>query len=352
MNILLTNLGSDVQFLRTFLASMQNLGISGKVIVSNESIAPSSYASDSIEITGDVLSPDYLSRLLSLCQKHSIGILIPRSDQELCLLARHAAAFLKIGCVVLTSDEPINSTCATRSNALSFLSGSGARTPVVVKKNYSGSDIRFPCLVRSSDRQIGDQIVLNSRELEYETERLSDPIVFEYCEKSEQYEIDCLMGFRDSIISIVPRLQTPTRHGISQRTVKNQALIMMAKEILKSLPGAFGNITLECFVADGNVCFTDIIPRFTSGSSLTYQANSDFPFHVFELVAGFIHSGIKDDWIEGVTTFDYSNPIYFFPQNNLYSVNQSIQLNIHDHPASQEKHTYHRDRCVNRSARC
>jgi carbamoyl-phosphate synthase large subunit len=327
MNILFTNLGNDVEFVRTFLWSMEKLGVKGKIIAANESIAPSSYTSDEIELTGSVLDPGYINKLLGLCQRYQIQILIPRDDRELCLLANNAVKFAELGCMVLTSSASFNSICASRWSVVNFLRGAGLRSPLLSSGSEFNEKHRFPFLVRCGDRSVADRIVNNSQEMEFEIQRMTTPSIVEHA-IGDRYEIDCFVGFDETPILTLPRLQDLTPYGTVQKTIRMPALISMAQEVLASLPGgAFGNIVLECSIVNSEVYFTDIIPRFTAGSSLCYHAGADVPFYVFELVSGFVDSRIRDEWIEGVSAFNYSTPIYTFKNSLLPQVSGTGGLN-------------------------
>ncbi|WP_373545634.1 hypothetical protein [Chamaesiphon sp.] len=312
MNILLTNIGGDVEFVRNFLDSMQNLGVLGKIIVTNESIAPSSYISESIELTGSIHAPDYIRKLLSICQRHLIQLLIPRDDRELCLLSRHSEQFAKIGVLVLTSSEIVNHICADRINALKFLQRAGVK----VLPFHEGIDpidlaMGFPVVLRSGiDRQIPDRLISDDAELKFHLDRSPTSLYFQPI-SGDRYEVDCFVNKQGNPISIVPRLQMDLTSEMMQRTVKNLDLIIAAKTVIKALTGAFGNITLECYLdSKGNIYFSDVIPRFSKGCSLIYHAGADFPFYIFEMMAGIIGSDLKENWIDGLNMFSYDNYIY------------------------------------------
>ena len=314
MNILLTSVGRRVELLKAFRESMSRSNITGKIITTDlKRNAPAAFLADTAELVPRIDEPDYIDRLLDICDRHQIDLLIPLIDTELTLLSLHEQQFRDRGVTVLISSPLVNDICFSKKKTGLFFHTIGLKTPKIYQLDEV-EDRNFPVLIKPDrgSASVGVYQIQNRTELNFFANYVKDSIIQEFI-SGEEYTIDILVNFQGKAISIVPRLRLETRAGETSKgtTVKNSALIAAAKYIVESLPGAIGCITVQCFLQpDGEIIFIEINPRFGGGYPLAYRAGADFPLWLFQLCAGESPQVQIDGWEDGLSMLRYDDAIF------------------------------------------
>ncbi len=103
MNVLFTSAGRRVSLLKHFKHAMSELGLAeGKVIACDAGdSAPASFIADIALSVPRIDSPDYIGKLLEICQQYRVDILIPLIDTDLIILAKTKSRFESIDTRVL-----------------------------------------------------------------------------------------------------------------------------------------------------------------------------------------------------------------------------------------------------------
>jgi carbamoyl-phosphate synthase large subunit len=314
MNILLTSVGRRVELLKAFRQSMYRSNISGQIVTADlKNNAPASFLADQAELVPRIDDPHYIERLLEICDRHKIDLLIPLIDTELHLLSLHQQQFTDRRVTVLISSTLANEICYSKQNTSLFFQEIGVKTPKIYKLSEV-KDLDFPLIIKpnTGSSSVGVYLVKNRTELNFFANYVEDAIIQELI-SGEEYTIDVLVDFQGQVISAVPRLRIETRAGeISKgRTVKNPALIAAAKYVVESLPGAVGCITVQCFLQpDGEIVFIEINPRFGGGYPLSYRAGADFPLWLLQLCTGKYPQVAIDQWEDGLSMLRYDDAIF------------------------------------------
>jgi carbamoyl-phosphate synthase large subunit len=314
MNILLTSVGRRVELLKAFRESMCRSNLTGKIITTDlKCNAPASFLADTAELVPRIDDPNYIDRLLDVCDRHQIDLLIPLIDTELNLLSLHEQRFRDRGVTVLISSAAVNDICYSKKKTGLFFQTIGIETPKIYQLDEV-KDRDFPVIIKPNrgSASVGVYQIENRAELNFFANYVEDSIIQELI-SGEEYTIDVLVNFQGKAISIVPRLRLETRAGETSKgtTVKNPALIAAAKYVVESLPGAIGCITVQCFLQpDGEIIFIEINPRFGGGYPLAYRAGADFPLWLFQLCAGENPQVAIDEWEDGLSMFRYDDAIF------------------------------------------
>lgn len=314
MNILFTSAGRRVALIKAFYQSMKQLNISGKIVTTDlKKNAPASFVADVSELVPRVNDPAYIDRLLDICDRHKIELLIPLIDTELHLLAPNHQKFQDIGVTLVVSSTATNEICFDKRNTASFFHQIGVKTPKIYNLEQLDS-INYPAILKPANGScsVGLHKIENQAELEFFSKYVDGAIVQELI-IGEEYTIDVLADFQGKVISAVPRLRIETRAGEISKgiTVKNPALIAAAKHVVESLPGAVGCITVQCFLQpDGEIIFIEINPRFGGGYPLAYQAGADFPAWIIQMMNGEQLDIAIDDWQDDVVMLRYDDAIF------------------------------------------
>jgi carbamoyl-phosphate synthase large subunit len=314
MNILLTSVGRRVELLKAFRQSMYRSNITGKIITADlKTNAPASFLADTAELVPRIDDPHYIDSLIAICIRHEIDLLIPTIDTELHLLSLHRQQFNDCGVTLLVSSIATNDICYSKNKTSLFFKEVGVKTPKVYELSKI-KDLNFPLIVKpnTGSSSVGVHLVKDRTELNFFSNYVEDAIVQELI-SGEEYTIDILVDFQGKVISIVPRLRIETRAGEISKgiTVKNPDLIAAAKQVVESLPGAIGCITIQCFLQpDGEIVFIEINPRFGGGYPLSYRAGADFPSWLFQLLTGKNPQVAIDEWEDGLLMLRYDDAIF------------------------------------------
>lgn len=314
MNILLTSVGRRVELLKAFRESMSRSNITGKIITTDlKRNAPASFLADAAELVPRIDHPDYIDRLLDICDQHQIDLLIPLIDTELHLLSLHEQRFRALGVTVLISSAAVNDICHSKNKTGLFFQTIGVKTPKIYQLDEV-NDQNFPLIIKPNkgSASVGVYQIKNRTELNFFVNYVEDPIIQELI-IGEEYTIDVLVNFQGKVVSIVPRSRLETRAGETSKgtTAKNPALIAAAKYVVESLPGAIGCVTVQCFLQpDGEIIFIEINPRFGGGYPLAYRAGADFPLWLFQLCAGKNPQVAIDEWEDGLSMLRYDDAIF------------------------------------------
>lgn len=314
MNILLTSVGRRVELLKAFRQSMERSNISGKIITADlKPNAPAAFLADRAELVPRVDHPDYVEKLLAICDQHQIDLLVPLIDTELQLLSLSKQEFSDRGVTLLMSSTLVNEICYSKTKTGAFFREIGVKTPRIYDIDEVES-LNFPVVLKpdTGSASVGVYYIKNRIELEFFSNYVNNAIIQELI-IGEEYTIDTLVDFQGNVVSIVPRLRIETRAGeISKgQTIKNSALIAAAKHVVESLPDAIGCVTVQCFLqSDGEIVFIEINPRFSGGYPLSYQAGADFPGWIMQALIG-EHPQVQiDEWEDGLTMLRYDDAVF------------------------------------------
>jgi carbamoyl-phosphate synthase large subunit len=316
-NILFTSAGRRVSLIRYFREALTNLGLTGHIVATDMNKAAAAlHVSDSYEEVPPVVDSGYISRLMDICLKYDIRLVIPLIDTELLLLAIHKREFQKMGATFLVSSIRANEICSDKRKTYAFFKKIGIETPEIF--NYAdmlkAGPSAYPVLLKpkNGSASIGVTKIRDKRELAFFKARIRNSIIQEFV-TGEEYTLDILADLHGKVRSVVPRLRIETRAGEVSKgmTVKNQAIIALGKKVVESLPGAFGCITVQCFLtSNGNVKFIEINPRFGGGFPLAYKAGANFPRWIIEMLLGKNSDISIDGWQDGLVMLRYDEGIF------------------------------------------
>jgi carbamoyl-phosphate synthase large subunit len=314
MNILLTSVGRRVELLKAFRQSMHKSDISGKIITADlKTNAPAAFLADTAELAPRIDNPDYVEKLLDICDRYQVKLLIPLIDTELYLLSLYKQKFSDHGVTLLMSSVLANEICYSKKKTGAFFLEIGVKTPKIYELSEV-EDLNFPLVLKpdTGSSSVGLYYINNRAELEFFFNYVENAIIQELI-IGEEYTIDTLVDFQGNVVSIVPRLRLETRAGEISKgtTVKNPALIAAAKHVVESLPGAIGCVTVQCFLqSDGEIIFIEINPRFSGGYPLSYRAGADFPSWILQSLIGIQPQVAIDEWEDGLTMLRYDDAIF------------------------------------------
>jgi carbamoyl-phosphate synthase large subunit len=221
-------------------------------------------------------SPDFISRLLAICEERGIEVILPLVTRELEPLAKARPAFLEKGIRVLVSDPEAITLANNKARTLNYLKGKQIPVPRFSVVNSveaferEAKALGFPeepfCFKPAeANGSRGFRVVypeLNEADLlfkekPYQTaisychavEILSSQpfpelILAEYL-PGEEYSVDCLAD-RGNTVLAVPRLRSRMVNGISVKGcfVRDEAIQQYCATIIGAI-GLHGNIGIQ-----------------------------------------------------------------------------------------------------------
>lgn len=235
--------------------------------------------------------PEFIPRLIAICQEREIGILIPTFSFELPVVAAAKEELEKNGIKTAIPSVSVFEETEDKNEADRRFRELGIPVP----RLYSDEEVRrgkveFPVIVkpRKESGSKGVVRVETRRGLERYAADPSRVVVQEYIE-GEEYTIDGLCDLAGSMIAASPRLRIETRGGLAVKsmTVRDERMEAYARTAAEGF-GIIGPFNLQCFRnPDGGLVFIEINSRFPSGGlPLAVKAGFNIPLGVVKLLRG------------------------------------------------------------------
>jgi carbamoyl-phosphate synthase large subunit len=292
LNILFTCAGRRVALLGAFRSAMARLKVSGRLIATDLSFASSAFQKADVGIEVPPVGDEgYLPRLLEIAEEHAARLLVPLTDLDLLVLARHAGEFAARGCTVMIAPEPTVAVCRDKMRTSRFLTEIGLPTMRTVTLQEFWLDPFYPCFAKpvSGSASIGAKVLRTEQQLRAHVETHGDELVVQEYVAGREYTTDVYRS-RDGVVRcVVPRQRLTVRAGEVEKgvTVKDGELMAGARRIGESLEGIWGAFCCQCRRGDGGAArFFEINPRFGGGAPLSIAAGADLPLYLLEEVLG------------------------------------------------------------------
>lgn len=316
INILFTSSGRRLSLLQQFRKVFVQHNLSGSIMTADlKQTAPTAFFSDKHFIVPRVTDPNYIPKLLQICQKEKIDIIIPLIDTELVILSENRHAFEEIGVKLLVSSNELNEISCDKTKAYKYFQDRNIPTPKVFSDDeINNKQYQFPLLIKplNGSSSVGVTKINNEKELYFFKDYIPNAMVQEFVTGTE-YTVDVMVDFNGNMKTVVPRLRLETRAGEVSKgvTKKDNDIITAVKQVVKSLPGPVGCITLQCFKKEnGEITFIEINPRFGGGIPLSIEAGADFPLWVLQMCSGESFSEEDYNWRENLTMLRYDEAVF------------------------------------------
>ncbi|AGB42120.1 carbamoylphosphate synthase large subunit [Halobacteroides halobius DSM 5150] len=312
-NILITTIGRRGTLTKIFKEELHKIG--GKVIVTdNSSLAPALYQADDYYLTPRIDAPNYIDRILDICQKEDIKVIIPLLEQGFSILGQARDTFKQVGVELLLSSSKVFNLCKDKYNLYNYFREHEIATPeTFLVEQLQEKNVSFPLFIKPRSGQ-GSQdtfIAKDRRGLDYFIDHMEEIVIQEYIQGTE-YTIDTLSDLAGNLLSAVPRKRIEVRAGEVSKavTVKEERLIKWAKEIIEGL-GIVGPANLQAIITlEDEIKFIEVNPRFGGGVPLSYQAGVNYPKLITEMINGKDIEPFIGDFKEGLAMLRYDTPLF------------------------------------------
>jgi len=226
-----------------------------------------------------VTAAGYMDHLLTLCEQHDVGLVIPTIDTDLLGLSQSVDRFADQGIQLVISNEALIQQCRDKRQTGSLFASLSIDTPRLLNR----SQLTFPCFAKPYDgsRSIGAAKLSQPSDLTESMRDDSKLMFMEYIDKSfDEYTVDAYFDRSGNLKCLVPRHRLEVRDGeISKGVTRNNHVYHYLKERLVKLTGARGCLTVQLFAQpDGQrYAALEINPRFGGGYPLSYAAGANYP---------------------------------------------------------------------------
>lgn len=315
-NILITSAGKRVELLKEFKCEAAKIDSSIRVLTVdlNPKMAPACWLSDEAFAVPRVTDEKYIAKLLDICDRNQVRLVIPTIDTELAILSAHRAEFAGRGIEIMVSDSDFISTCRDKRKTIELFERLNIRNPESRDKHNPV----FPMFAKPYDGSLSTNIHVIRNESELTQEILDDPklIFMEYIDKNvyKEYTVDMYYGADSRVKSIVPRERIEIRSGEVNkgRTCKN-SLLNYLRERMEYMPGVRGCICIQLFYNEQteDVAGIEINPRYGGGYPLSYYAGANFPRLMIEEYMMGVVPEYSDSWIDRTVMLRYDSQVIF-----------------------------------------
>ncbi|TDX58931.1 ATP-grasp domain-containing protein [Orenia marismortui] len=311
-NILITTIGRRGTLTNLFKEELNKLG--GRVIVTDNSpLAPALYQADNHYLTPRVDDDNYVDRILEICQKEEIKVIIPLLESSFPILDKVRDVFEENGIILLLSNQDIITKCKDKYQLYKYFKEHNIPTPQSYLSEEITSSLSFPMFIKPRTGQGSQNTykINNNQELDFFVKYIDSPIIQEYIAGTE-YTIDTLSGLKGNLISAVPRKRIEVRAGEVSKavTLKEERLINWAKNITEGL-GIIGPANIQAIITpEDEIKFIEINPRFGGGVPLSYQAGVNYPLLITKMAKGQKLKPIIGQFQEGLAMLRYDTPLF------------------------------------------
>ena len=318
-NVLISSAGRRVALLNAFKRSARALSSDIRVLACDASpLSAALQHADEGMVVPRCTDPAFVPAVLEFCQRESIGLIIPTIDTELPVYASAADRFATAGVTVaISSSDAVaiggdkarthewltsHSFPTVRQWAVPLPADAGVAYPVLAKPVFGSASLGI--------RRISSQQEL--RELDPAV-----PYILQEIAVGREHTVDVFVA-NGRALAAVPRERFEVRAGEISKgaTRRHAALESLAVQISEALPGAFGVLNIQVFVApDNRMNVIEINARFGGGFPLSYQAGADYPRWLMEHVFGY-PSTARNEWTSDLVMLRFDEAV-FVPETGL-----------------------------------
>ena len=317
MNICLSSAGRRVALMDCFRHTLKKLGLEGRLLAVDCSLLSSAFhLADAAWQVPRCTEPEFIPTMLHLCEREDISLIIPTIDTELPAYANARDEFQALGVTVAVSAPAVIEIAADKQRTHEWLTGHGfatvrqATAPEVLNDPQGWE---FPLVVKPlrGSASIGVQRVSSIEALRIACAERQDLVVQELA-PGDEHTINVFVNRGGKCLCAVPHRRLEVRAGEVSKgvTVKHRGLMDLARRIAEALPGAYGALNIQCFLAeDGAINVIEINPRFGGGYPLAHTAGADFPRWLLQETMGRSADTACDDWQDDLLMLRYDEAV-------------------------------------------
>jgi carbamoyl-phosphate synthase large subunit len=330
LTVLISSAGRRVELIRIFRQAVADLTPGGRILAIDSSwYSAALHESDEGFIVPRFSDPDFVPRLLELCERHVVDLIVPTTDREWSVWSEACPKFAAIGTTVAVSAPEVLTIASDKQRTHEWLVTKGFPTVRQTSPASAASDSTawpLPLIAkpRFGSASEGVRLVRDRAELELLVARdearapLADgrpgDVVVQTVAPGDEHTIDVLVDRTGQCLCAVPRRRLEVRAGEVAKavTVRSPQLIELAFRVVKALPGPYGALNLQVFAdqVTGELAIIEINPRFGGGFPLSHEAGANFARWLLEDLRNLPSTSTADGWRDGLVMLRYDAAVF------------------------------------------
>lgn len=314
VNVLFSSVGRRVELVNSFREASRELNIKSKLVgIDMDELAPALRFVDVQYKVPRLDNDEFIPRILDICKKENISLIIPTLDTELLLYASNKEYIEKeTGAKVMVSSEEVISIIRNKIKTYEFLKENGFNVPkLITNKEIEGKDYNLPLFIKPLDgsSSINNFKINNEKELNFFRDYVPNPIIQEFA-LGQEYCVDVFSDFDGNIITVVPKVRLAHRGGeiTKARVVKDREIIELGKKLVEVLKPS-GEINFDCIRTKNGISIIEINGRFAGGSPISFKAGANTPKKLYKLLLDEKLS-YNEDYEDGFIALRFDDAVY------------------------------------------
>jgi carbamoyl-phosphate synthase large subunit len=279
--------------------------------------APGAYLVDQFIQVPRCSDSSFIPTMLRICEENHVLLVVPTIDTELAAYSKHRKYFDELGTNVAVSFPQTIEICSDKVCTHKWLVQNGFPTVRQASSEAflrDGAEWAFPVIAKprwgSASQGVGR---VTSREMLRDIVNNRNDMIVQEIALGHEHTVNVLVDKNGRCVCAVPHRRLEVRAGEVSKgiTHKYQPLIDLATKVAERLPGAYGALNIQVFLADsGEMQITEINARFGGGYPLAHRAGADFPRWILEETLGMPPSASTDQWEDGLTMLRYDDAVF------------------------------------------
>lgn len=282
--IMLTGVGKRYDIVSCFAA------ITKTIAVDPNPLAPAQYAAQVRVAPPKITDPAYVPFLQELCERHSVGAVLPLTDLDIEVLARAREQGLLPS---MTPSSEVARATYDKYEAHLMLQRLGLPSPPTALPQEDLHSLRYPVMVKprrgSGARSI--HLARTPDQARFFIDYVQEPTMVQWAMGGEEMSIDCLGDLDGRCINAIPRTMLESRGGesIKGQVVHDRELIELGRRVMEAL-AVRGPATIQIFRdPEIGIGITDVNTRFGGafpGPTYAAYEGRTYPELIVRLAAG------------------------------------------------------------------
>jgi carbamoyl-phosphate synthase large subunit len=322
VTVLVSSAGRRVELLRGFRRALEAVGAApGRVLATDCSWYSSAFHdADEAFLVPRLGDTEFVPRLLELCVKHRVDLIVPTIDTEMPVWVTHRDQFDEIGTTIALSHGDVVAIAADKQRTHDWLVAEGFPTVEQTTPAAALADPgtwTFPLMAkpRFGSAGLGVGLVRDADELALVARRGHElgEMVVQRVAPGVEHTIDVLADRTGRCVCAVPRRRIEVRAGEVSKgvTVRSAVLEDLAARVCEALPGTYGALNVQVFVDDpDDLAVIEINARYGGGFPLSLEAGADFPRWMLEELLGLPSTASPDGWRAGLVMLRYDAAVF------------------------------------------
>src|SRR4030067_1083302 len=272
-----------IQALRIGFCSLHIIGTDADLHAASFYLKSKQYLLDKTYVVPKAEDPNYIPKIIEICQTEKVNIIFPCTDPELETLSASIDRITASGIKVIISPPETIQICRDKWLTYNHLSRHLPMTKSALPDKGIEEAIRItglPAIIKPRKGWGSKQIVKieSIEEARILLPRIPAPIIQTYL-KGVEYTIDGLTNRKGKVICIVPRQRVKVLGGLSFQgiTVKNEDLIELGGKVAEHLK-FIGPFNFQVSKNSEETRIVEINPRFSGTGILSVMAGANIPY--------------------------------------------------------------------------